>query len=78
MIEIFRTDTEGKPYYEGDSIVYIMVAQILHIRKCGECNALITEIVTMAPNGYNQLYYTITLFEQIKSDVHNALKNGGV
>ena len=78
MIHIVRTNSEGKPYYEGDSIVWIMVAHILHIRKCADRDDLITEVVTMATDGYTQNYYTTTPFKQIQDDVNHILKHGSV
>jgi len=72
MIEIFRTNTEKKPYYEHSpsSKIWIMVAQIIHIRDCGDG---LTEI-TVRSHQHMETYYTVTPFSKIQGDIQNALK----
>lgn len=72
MIEIFRTDTNKKPYYEHSpsSMVWIMVAQIIHIHDCGDG---LTEIIVRS-HQHKETYYTVTPFSKVKSDIENALK----
>ena len=76
MIEIWRTNTNGKDYYENGSSVWIMIAQIIHIRDCGEVSRnfegdRLVEIITRS-HTYVEHYYTTTPFEKIKSDIEKA------
>jgi len=72
MIEIWRTNTNGKDYYENGngSSVWIMIAQIIHIRDCDDG---IVEIITRS-HAHKENYYTTTPFEKIKSDIEKALE----
>lgn len=72
MIEIFRTNTEKKPYYEHSpsSKIWIMVAHIIHIHNCGDG---LTEIAVRS-HKHIEYYYTVTPFTKVKSDIQNALK----
>ena len=71
MIEIIRVNHNGTPYYEHSpsSIVWIMVAQIIHIRDCGDG---LTEIIVRS-HQHKENYYTVTPFDKIKSDIANTL-----
>ena len=74
MIEIIRVNPNGTPYYEHEhspsSIVWIMVAQIIHIRDCGDG---LTEIIVRS-HQHKENYYTVTPFSKVQSDIQNALK----